>query len=104
MKAGFTENIFRISYYGPIKSIVHKSVELLTLNDLSEPTVMDILRVLSKTHGSNFEQLVFHNGNINRAMNIFVNGKCLTEKKEFEEKLADNSEIEIVFISQAAGG
>lgn len=104
MKVGFPEHIFKISYYGPIKSVVHKSEELLTLNDLSEPTIMDILRVLSKTNGSKFEELAFHEGNVNRAMNIFVNGKCLTEKKEFEEKLEGNSEIEIVFISQAAGG
>lgn len=104
MKEGSTENVFRISYYGPIKSIVQKSEELLTLNDLSGRTVTDLLQVLSKIHGSKFEQLVFHDGNVNRAMNIFVNGKCLTEKKEFEEKLEGNSEIEIVFVSQAAGG
>ncbi len=104
MKIGSKEKVFRISYYGPIKSIVHKSEELLTIYEISEPTMIDILRVLIDTHGSKFEQLVFHEGNINHAINVFVNGKCMKEKKEFEEKVGGDSEIEIVFISQAAGG
>lgn len=104
MKIVSKEKVFRISYFGPIKSIVHKSEELLTSCEISDPTVMDILRILSNAHGSKFEELVFHEGNINRAVNISVNGKCLTDKKAFEEKVGGNSEVEIVFISQAAGG
>ena len=95
---------FRISYYGQIRSIVHKSEELLSPESLSEPTMMDILKILDKEYGPHFQELVFHNSDVNRALNVFVNGKCLTQKKDFEERLVSGSEIEIVFISQAARG
>ena len=95
---------FRISYYGPIRSIVHKSEEFLHLESLQEPTMMNILQVLGKAYGPNFQELVFHDKDINRAVNIFVNGKCLTQKRDFEEELSSDSEIEVVLISQAAGG
>lgn len=95
---------YRISYYGPIKSIVHKSEESLSEESLSEPTMNGVLKALGRKYGPEFQELVFHDKEINRAVNIFVNGVCLTQRNDFERKLEFDSEIEIVLISQAAGG
>ena len=66
--------------------------------------MMSVLQELSEKYGQKFQELVFHGEDINRAVNVFVNGKCLTQMSDFERELPYDSEIEIVFISQAAGG
>ena len=66
--------------------------------------MMSVLQELSEKYGQKFQELVFHDEGINRAVNVFVNGKCLTQRSDFERELPYDSGIEIVFISQAADG
>jgi molybdopterin converting factor small subunit len=104
MSDQFFSRNFKVSFYGPIKSLTKRAEDTVTLDAKKTPTVMNIMDVLAKRYGSEFAELVFHNGSINRAVNVLVNGKCLAEKAEFEEELKSDSDIEVVIVSQAAGG
>ncbi|HZW54831.1 MAG TPA: MoaD/ThiS family protein [Nitrososphaerales archaeon] len=92
-----------ITFFGPIKSIVKRSSDEVTLST-GNSTVRDLIRILIERYGDDFGELVFHNEKINSGIVIFVDGERIYQKSDLEKKLRAESNVEVFLGSQAAGG
>lgn len=92
----------RVLYIGPIRMVSQSSSETVEIE--GGITVMDVLNYLCRKHGQQFQELLLHNGTINRAVGVFVDGAPVSERKDLLREIGQDSEIQLVLLSQAAGG
>jgi len=93
----------KITYLGPIRSVVRRSEDAVTFTD-EKPTVRTLINVLAESYGEEFRRLMLHGNRSNRGVTIFVNGQNIIEKNDLDTELEDESEVEMLFVSQAVGG
>ena len=92
-----------ITFFGPIKSILKRSSDEVTIQG-SNPTVRDLINMLVTRYGDDFRELVFHNDNLNSGIVILVEGERIFQKSDLEKRLRVETVVEVLLGSQAAGG
>jgi len=92
----------KITYFGPIRHLVGLEEEWVEIN--SKPIVKEILTYLSTKHGKLFSSMFSDGGSHSSNINIFINGIHILEFEEGSAAIHDGSEVNVVLVSQAAGG
>jgi len=95
--------IFRIKiiFLGPIRSIVKRSEDYIIL-DGENPTLRNVIEILSERYGDQLKQLLLHDRNLNRSVLVFINSEKKVNDLDF--LLEDETQLEILLVSQAVGG
>ncbi len=70
--------------------------------NLSAPTLNELLEKLCDHYGSRFRKEVFVNGNLSKDVMILVNGKAIDHLDGINTKLSENDEVSI--FPRIAGG
>lgn len=93
----------KIVYFGPIKSYVGVEEEVIPIKN-EKTTVRHLIEEIAHRHGDEIKNLCIHGTSSNRGVNIFVNGRHILENEDLETVVEGGSEVNIILVSQAAGG
>jgi len=64
--------------------------------NLKETSIRSVFEELTKEYGSEFERIIFDDGDIRRFINVFVNGENIRHLSGLETEIKDGDEISIL--------
>jgi MoaD family protein len=86
----------KVQYFAAIREIVNQREEVLEVDERT--TVLDVLRVLAKSHGEKFRDYVFdpQTKAPRSYLQFLVNEESISSMNGFSTALADNSTLAII--------
>jgi len=94
----------KVMFFGPMKGLLGVEDEVIEFENRKTTTVRDLIEKIASIHGDEIKSLLIHGGSSNRSVNIFVNGRHILEQGDLEAEIRDEDEVNIILVSQAAGG
>ena len=92
----------RVVYFGPLKSMLGVSEEEFEVQDGCR--VADLVELLASRHGSFLRDMLLHGARSNRGVNIFIDGVSILELGDLQAEIKSDAEVQVMLVSQAAGG
>lgn len=95
--------LVRVLFLGGIRGVVGRKEDSVLL-PREHASVGRLLEVLCRRYGRDFEEMVTFEEHSSPAVTILVNDRSVTNKRDLEERLLDDAELRIMFVTQMSGG